>query len=217
MQKRKNQTNNRKKGLILIGSFLILSGICLVGSKYIYNYLQDKKEETLIDNFYEDQKDITIETVVETDEEQIEVVETPVVKSTPNYVAVIKIPKINLEKGICNKGTSCNNVNRNIQILNEADYPDKENGNFILAGHSGTGKVAYFKNLYKLELDDDISVFYGGKEYKYKVKNIYDIDKTGTADIVRNTNKTTLTLITCRQGTKKQIIFICELVEKVEV
>ena len=67
MLKRKNQTNNRKKGLILIGSFLILSGICLVGSKYIYNYLQDKKEETLIDNFYEDQKDITIETVVETD------------------------------------------------------------------------------------------------------------------------------------------------------
>lgn len=217
MQKRKNQTNNRKKGLILIGSFLILSGICLVGSKYIYKYLQDKKEETLIDNFYEDQKDITIETVIENDEEEIEVVETPVVKSTPNYVAVIKIPKINLEKGICSKGTSCNNVNRNIQILNEADYPDKENGNFILAGHSGTGKVAYFKNLYKLELDDDISAFYGGKEYKYKVKNIYDIDKTGTADIVRNTNKTTLTLITCRQGTKKQIIFICELVEKVEV
>ena len=85
--------------------------------------------------------------------------------------------------------------------------PDKENGNVILAGHSGSGRTAFFKNLYKLETDDEVSIFY--------VVNQYDIEKTGTANIVRNAEKSTLTLITCRHNTNKQIIYICELVEKV--
>lgn len=37
--------------------------------------------------------------------------------------------------------------------------PDKENGNVILAGHSGSGRTAFFKNLYKLETDDEVSIF----------------------------------------------------------
>ena len=55
-------------------------------------------------------------------------------------------------------------------------------------------------------------IFYNGSEYKYKVVNIYDIQKTGNANIVRNANKSTLTLITCRHNTDKQIVVICELV-----
>ena len=108
-----------------------------------------------------------------------------------------------------------NNVNRNILVLNESDMPDKDKGNVILAGHSGSGRTAYFKNLHKLERDDEVSIFYNGSEYKYKVVNQYDIEKTGTANIVRNAEKSTLTLITCRHNTNKQIIYICELVEKV--
>ena len=87
-----------------------------------------------------------------------------------------------------------------------------DKGNVILAGHSGSGRTAYFKNLHKLQRDDEVSIFYNGVEYKYKVVNQYDIDKTGTANIVRNAEKSTLTLITCRKNTNKQIIYICELV-----
>ena len=38
--------------------------------------------------------------------------------------------------GLYKKGSYNNNVNKNIQILNDSSYPDEENGNFILAGHS---------------------------------------------------------------------------------
>ena len=93
--------------------------------------------------------------------------------------------------------------------------PDKENGNVILAGHSGNSSISFFKNLYKLSINDDVSIFYNGSEYKYKIVNSYDIEKTGKANIVRNIEKSTLTLITCRQNTNKQIIYICELVEKI--
>ena len=199
MLKRKENKNNskgKKSQLIIVGSLLILMGIAVVGGKYLYNYLLDRADD---------------ETIV--DEQPTEEKKEETKQDNTNYIAVIKIPKIGLEKGLCEKGSYCNNVNRNIQILKESTYPDIANGNFILAGHSGTGRVSYFRNLNKLSQDDEVSIFYQGKEYKYKVVNMYDIEKTGTANIIRNKEKTTLTLITCRHNTNKQIVVICELVE----
>ncbi|MBQ3414469.1 MAG: sortase [Clostridia bacterium] len=216
MLKRKENKNNskgKKSQLIIVGSLLIIVGIVMVGGKYIYTYLLDKKEDIKIEEFYEVQEKIDdeiIATETPTEEKQEESKQ-----DNTNYIAVIKIPKIGLEKGLCEKDSYCNNVNRNIQILKESTYPDIANGNFILAGHSGTGRISYFKNLYKLLQDDEVSIFYQGKEYKYKVVNMYDIEKTGTANIIRNKEKTTLTLITCRHNTNKQIVVICELVETV--
>lgn len=218
MLKRKNQIKNKKGSksqLILVGSLLIILGIGVIGGKYLYNYFQTRNEEQLIDTFFEEQKEITEDTTPEVPEEK-KISETPKPTNTKiNYFAVIKIPKIGLEKGLASKGSYYNNVNRNILVLNESDMPDKDKGNVILAGHSGSGRTAYFKNLHKLERDDEVSIFYNGSEYKYKVVNQYDIEKTGTANIVRNAEKSTLTLITCRHNTNKQIIYICELVEKV--
>lgn len=218
MLKRKNQNNNKKENksqLIIVGSLFILLGIGLVGGKYLYNYFQDKKENNLIEEFYEEQQDVDEVVNEETPTEQ-EVKETqPIKQSTPNYIAVIKIPKIGVEKGLCEKGSYCNNVNRNIEFLKESDYPDKEKGNVILASHSGNGRTSYFKNVYKLTTNDEVSIFYNGKEYKYKVVNMYDIEKTGTANIVRNAEKNTLTLVTCRHNTNKQIIVICELINEI--
>ena len=216
MLKRKENKNNskgKKSQLIIVGSLLIIVGIVMVGGKYLYTYLLDKKEDIKIEEFYEVQEKIDdeiIATETPTEEKQEESKQ-----DNTNYIAVIKIPKIGLEKGLCEKDSYCNNVNRNIQILKESTYPDIANGNFILAGHSGTGRISYFKNLYKLLQDDEVSIFYQGKEYKYKVVNMYDIEKTGTANIIRNKEKTTLTLITCRHNTNKQIVVICELVETV--
>lgn len=213
MLKRKetNNSKGRKGQLIIVGSFLILIGISVIGGKYLYNYLYDKKEDNKIEEFYEQQEEIKDDIINEETPTEEKKEETKT--DSTNYVAVIKIPKICLEKGLCEKGSYCNNVNRNIQIMKESTYPDIANGNFILAGHSGSGKVAFFKNLYKLSQDDEVSIFYQGKEYKYKVVNIYDIEKIGTANIIRNKEKTTLTLITCRRKTNKQIIVICELIE----
>ena len=211
-QRKENNSKGRKSQLIIVGSLLIILGISFVGGKYLYKYFLDRNEDIKIEEFYEKQEEISeIPDSNETTEEIKTEEKTEDTKA--NYVAVIKIPKIGLEKGLCEKGSYCNNVNRNIQILKESTYPDIANGNFILAGHSGTGRVSYFRNLNKLSQDDEVSIFYQGKEYKYKVVNMYDIEKTGTANIIRNKEKTTLTLITCRHNTNKQIVVICELVE----
>lgn len=219
MLKRKTKNNNQRKGqLLIVGSFLIIIGIGILGGKLVNNYLDKKQEQDLINNFYEQQEEYVVDVpVMEEELVKEEVVEQEEKKETTtptiNYIAVIKIPKIGLEKGLASKGSYWNNVNRNIEILSESDMPDKENGNVILAGHSGNSGISYFRKLNKLQNDDTVSIVYNGKEYKYKMVNSYEIEKNGYAHIVRNAEKSTLTLITCKHNTNKQIVVICELVE----
>ena len=171
IEKEKNKKRFKKSQLIIVGSLLILLGGCVICGKYVYNYFLDRVEDIKIEEFYNEQENIDTEVIEETPEK----VEETKQETKIDYVAVIKIPKIGLEKGLCKKGSYCNNVNQNIQILKESSYPDVANGNFILAGHSGNGRTAYFRNVYKLDKDDEISIIYGGFEYKYKIVNIYDV------------------------------------------
>lgn len=207
MTKRKENKKNKSQ-LKLVGSLLIIVGICFLYGKPIYDYLVYREESIKIEEFYEEQKQEEVFTQQENYTEEIKEEKT----DNEKYIAVIKIPKINLEKGLCDISSTCNSVSRNIEILKESSYPNIENGNFILAGHSGNGNISYFRDVDKLSIDDEISIFYGKKEYQYKVMNIYEIEKTGKANIVRNGNKTTLTLITCKGNEDKQLVVISELI-----
>ena len=101
-------------------------------------------------------------------------------------------------------------------VIEGSTYPDVERGNFILAGHSGTGWKAFFNELYRLNVGDEAYVTYKGKKYTYKITNIYKQNKTGKIAIYRNYNKTTLTLVTCTNNDEAtQTVYIAEL-ENVE-
>ena len=219
MLKRKTKNNNQRKSqLFIVGSFLIIVGVGILGGKIVNNYLDKKQEQDLINDFYEEQEEYVVDVPVMEEElvkEEVAEQEEKKETTTPtiNYIAVIKIPKIGLEKGLASKGSYWNNVNRNIEILSESDMPDVDKGNVILASHSGNSSISYFRKLNKLQNDDIVSIVYNGKEYKYKMVNSYEIEKNGYAHIVRNAEKSTLTLITCKHNTDKQIVVICELVE----
>ena len=205
-----NQEKNNK--VIIIGLFLLVLSFTCFMSKYLYNNLLDKKEEDKIEDFYEQQEIIKINNDIEPVYEGVEELsDTSSKQYNIDYVAVLKIPKINIEKGLCYKGAYCNNVSRNIEILDSSDYPDVSNGNFILVGHSGSGRLAYFNNLHKLEGGDKIIIFFNGHEYSYEVSNKYEIEKNGHAEIRKNENNTTITLITCKVHDNKQIVIIADL------
>ena len=70
-------------------------------------------------------------------------------------------------------------------------------------------KLYSYSNLKK---DEDVANT-ENQELRSKVVNLYEIEKTGKANIVRNVEKSTLTLITCKQNTNKQIVYICELID----
>lgn len=213
MIKRKKEKN--KSQLYIIGSLLLLLGISILSFKFFIYYKEIKLEKTILNEFYEEQEVIKENTEIISEESQVDIKEEIIeTVDTIDYIAVLKIPKIKLERGIVSKESVDNNVQKNIQILNESTMPDKENGNVILAGHNGNGSTSYFRNIHKLQLDDEVSIYYNGYEYKYKVMNSYKVNKTGQVDIVRNNDKSTLTLITC-YGKDKQLIVICELIERI--
>lgn len=200
------ERKSRKNLFVIIGSLFIFTGITIILYPLINNKYIDIKEEKAIKEYYIEEVNIT----EESHESEIEEVKP---KKEINYIGILKIPKINLERGLVDRNSYSNNVNYNIQILSNSSMPDEKNGNVILAAHSGNGRTAFFKNIDKLVINDEVIIDYKNKNYKYKIIDIYDIEKTGKAKIIRNNNVNTLTLVTCRHNTNNQIIVICELKE----
>lgn len=209
METRKIKDKRRKKSwFIIIGSLIIVLGFSLLSFDFIKPYVDENTEEKSLEQFYIKEERI-IDKNDKTTSDEVEKEKKPKVKY--DYIAVLKIPKINLEKGLVEKSSKYNNINYGVQILKESDSPDVINGNVILAAHSGTANISYFRNLDKLDLGDDAIIYYQGNTYNYKVVKKYDADKTGKINIKRDRNTSTLTLITCRHNTDKQIVIILEL------
>ena len=207
--KEKNKVNKKSKSwLNVIGSLIILVGITIVSLDFITPYLKEKEEDKALEQFYI--KEETIEDKIDKTTSE-EVKEESKAKNKIEYIAVLKIPKINLEKGLVAKDSKYNNINYGVEILKESDSPDVINGNVILAAHSGTANISYFRDLDKINVGDEAIIYYNGKTYTYKFEKIYDIEKTGKANIKKDKNTSTLTLITCRHNTNKQIVLIGNL------
>ena len=195
----------------IIGAVLTLTGGFFVS----YNYIQSKRVyayDYMANIFYKsnEDKEIASQITEETEgqSEQPEESDT----YTDDYIGYLTIPKINLNKGFVDKRSSENDVEKNIMVIEGSTYPDVERGNFILAGHSGTGWKAFFNELYRLNVGDETYVTYKGKKYTYKITNIYKQSKTGKIAIYRNYDKTTLTLVTCTNyDDTTQTVYIAEL------
>ena len=204
----KERRNSQITTAIISAILLIIGGFFLS-----YNYIQSKKivaYDYMSNVFYNGEEIITIteeeqgNEPIEEEEEEGEV--------TNDYIGYLTIPKINLTKGFLDKRSPENHVDKNILVVNGSNYPSTERGNFIVAGHSGTGWNAFFNDLYKLSIDDIAEVSYKGKKYTYKIVNIYTQPKVGNIAIYRDYSKTTLTLITCTNyDSTTQTIYIGEL------
>ena len=214
-----------EKTTIILGIIFVLIGVYMLS----YNYLKSKKDKVF--------ETISFELLLRNDDDENYIVNNTddleehngdnldndsVLEDNDNnmpyyYIGTLEIPKINLKKGFLDINSKDNYVDRNIQVIKTSNYPDVENGNFIIAGHSGNSHVGFFNKLYKLVVDDVAYVYYNNIKYTYKIVNIYTQPKTGVIGIYRNLNKTTLTLITCTNNDKTtQTIYIAELIDKEE-
>ncbi len=211
----KRKTKMLNETLLLVGSLLLIISFILFHYEKILEVSNDINTTIETEIYKENTKNNKISVNIAVDYKEDTIIEKKEEENnyTPNYIAFLEIDKINLRQGLLPKENYYNYVDYHVQILNISDFPDVVNGNFILAGHSGTSNVAFFKNLYKLSLGDTAKIYYGGKVYKYEIVNIYKEDKDGSVNIYRNENKTTLTLITCTKDDKNhQTIYILELI-----
>lgn len=200
-----------KKLILIIGFLLISVGLFIIEHKIVVNEYKDRQEEKYIEEFFSRED---VDKTIDEEKNINNIVNKKNNSDEYQYIAIIEIPKINLKRGLTTN-KKYNNVKYNIEILDGSKMPDYENGNLILAGHSGTGRIAFLNNLNKLKINDEIYIYYNGIKYIYKYVNNYEVDKTGSIAIHRDKNKNTLTMITCKHNTNKQIVFIAELVDKI--
>ena len=204
----KVKEKNRFKSHLICGSFILLFGIYLISIKYVDNYYKDKRDQRNLNNFF-NEENLPTNNI----ENKAIVNKKSTINVENNYIAVLEIPKINIKRGLLAIDNKYNNIEYNITILKGSDYPDVENGNFILASHSGTGRIAFFSNLNKLNIDDYVYVYYKKIKYTYKVNNKYLAEKNGTLKLSASHEKSIITLTTCDPNSKsKQLIVIGELV-----
>lgn len=181
-------------------------------SKKQINMVEDyKSSET--DNKNNEEKDEKNSQIIKPNSNSIQNDSTKTEQNVEKYLGILKIPKISLENGFYDKNSKYNNVNKNVIIIKQSNYPDENLGNVILAAHNGNATVSYFRNLDKLSVNDVAYINYKNVEYKYKLVNTYTQPKTGNLIIYRNNEKSTLTLITCTKNSKTtQTIYIFERV-----
>lgn len=108
-----------------------------------------------------------------------------------DYVAVLEIPSIELKRGFLAKDSEYNDVKYNIELLR---YDERQ---IVLASHNGNNGNSYFSNLNKLNLGDDINIYYNGNIYEYIYSDSYEIKKDGHASIYCDDDKKSIVLITC--------------------
>ncbi len=218
---------------IIIGVIISVLGIMVIGSDY---YLSLKHEvfddmnkayyeqNVVISNEPEEINNDNQENINNNEDivnnNQASIVESEDEKNNnkivENYIAYLRIPKIELNRGFYNITSTLNNVNKNIYVHPASTFPNNVSGNnLILASHSGSSSISYFKKLYKLELEDDVYLEYNGKTFHYKIKNIYTVPKDGTVALRVKQDASTISLITCTKGdSKTQTIYISELVNE---
>ncbi|MBQ9071673.1 MAG: sortase [Bacilli bacterium] len=208
--------------IILIGIVLILIGLTLGLSEYF----KEKKNKAFTEMnvlLYENEMPESIQTETEYIEEEVPPVEENASEENSSqleeikydFIGILEIPKINLKNGFLDIGSKYNNVDYNVTVINGSTFPDQENSNLILAAHSGNCYICYFDSLYQLSKGDIAYINYNNAKYSYELVKTYEVDKDGTVAIYKDSNKSSLVLITCtRNSNTKQTVYIFDLINK---
>lgn len=197
-----------------IGILLIILSVVLIMLYIGYGYKLNKQEIKEANTYIEKTSIVKEEEIIDEKEEE-KLIEEKENKKIIDYKAVLEIPSIKLKQGVVDSTKNFSSINYAISVDKKSNYPD-EMGNFILYAHSGNSNVAYFRNLNKVKINDTINVYFNGIKYKYIVSNIYDIEKTGKAGIIKTNNDKVITLITCNQNKEGYQTIVIGKIEKEE-
>lgn len=210
-QKARTKIINNKIIVVLIILLVIISGILTF--KTIRDNQKSKEEDELISSFFNFDKEISEDT---NDSQQQFEVDKQKIKNKEQYVGILQIPSINLQKGFYKIGSRKNTVNYGLEIISGSRMPNEKNSELVLAGHSGNGYLAFFKELDKVEKGSLIYVYYDEIKYTYKLEETTITNKDGEIKIEKDANSQTLILTTCNPDNrdKEQLILISKLINK---
>lgn len=193
-----------------ISLIMIVLSLALFSSYHIYYYFLNQKDDVLIEKYFNKSEAVidNVNLVSETVNKENEINEE-------EYLGIIEIPKIKLQEGFFGVLSKNNNVSTSVTLLSSSVMPDKDNSIIYLAAHSGTGYLAFFKNLNKLTNEDIINITYKNKKYTYTITDIYEYPKIGSIIVNRNINDDYLVLTTCSNHKDMQTVIVSKLIKKI--
>ena len=146
----------KRNAIIIVVCFIAFSlGLILLS----YNYILGKRDLAFekINMQINDNKEVEIKDKKDVPEKKEENNQTndqtnAKQKNTYHYdyIGTLEIPKIKVKRGFLDVNEKYNDVDYNVTVIRGSNYPDVENGNFIIAGHSGNSYIGFFNQLYKL-------------------------------------------------------------------
>jgi len=182
--------NKRDIGLIC---FLLVT-LIITSSILAYKVTNNRYDKAVYAEVYEEFEEIKFKELEKKFEDK-------------NVIAIIRIPKINIEYPVIYETTE---IFMKVAPTKYAGGLPNEVGNFCIIGHNYYDNT-HFSNLNKLEKDDLVylmDIF--GDEIEYKVYDKYEIDETDFSFIQhKNEQDIELTLITCTINKTKRLIVKC--------
>jgi LPXTG-site transpeptidase (sortase) family protein len=136
--------------------------------------------------------------------------ELPEIVIDQNYLRIEKI----LVNGQIFNGESKEELNKGFWKLPNSSTPDK-GGNTVIVAHRFlyTSGPNTFYHLDKLKINDEIEINWNQRLYKYKVREIREVNPTNIK-IEENTDRSILTLYTCTPlwTAEKRLVVIADLI-----
>lgn len=198
---------NSKSALNKLGNFFIVIGIGMLIAAYgplaydeVWYYLNTKKNQEISLDTEEGISDSPFARLLSTRPIRID----PVNKDFSLVIEKIGVNvPVNADITVTNKEAYNKSLKSGVAHASVSDYPSPEPGNVYMFAHSAIdfwnlGKYAkVFNLLRKVEIGDEIHVFYEGDDYVYEVVNEEVYKGWNTYPLTRATIEPVLTLQTC--------------------
>lgn len=123
-------------------------------------------------------------------------------------IAVVYVPSVGIKGKIAN-GTDENTLKNYVGKFEGSADPGAK-GNFAIAAHNNI-YTEIFRKLNKVKIGDEVKIFTKEKEYTYKVFSIQTV-LPDNVDVLKTSDKSIITLITCNNTASKRIVVQGELV-----
>lgn len=133
---------------------------------------------------------------------------------------VIQIPKLDLEMPLF-LGANNQHMADGAAILSETSIPiGGANTNSVIAGHRGYGGASYFRYVTDLTVGDTVIITNLWEQLTYKVVETKIIDPHEVEEILIQSDRDMITLLTCHpyaSGGKQRYLVYCERVIETEI
>ena len=173
----------KKQVAAKLGILLFLIGILAFCYPFLSRFRYAKKQEILIQQYQEAQKEVQEET-------------QPVLE-LKDIQCFLEIPAIGEYLPIY-ASTEEADLRRGVGVLEGSDAPGSGAGSHsVLCGHAGFAKAALFSRLHELEIGDEFYLYLGTERLVYRVDQILVVKPEEQEALLPEDGKGYVTLLTC--------------------